>query len=129
MALKNLCEDVALEFGESRLRGALEHDSGLLVLRDGSFEVLSVNLLGAIHLPWPDEVFVRDYSEHSGLPAALARTGRFEQVEAVRVGPLGPAQRDCASRRRKAHGHGAELGNIASADAPAPRGSLVFVRL
>lgn len=52
-------------------------------------EVLTVNLLSSGYVADPGEVFVKDWSEHSGLAAALVAARVAKHVEGVRVGPHG----------------------------------------
>ncbi len=87
-------EAVTLGLGEIELEGDLYHDAAqsALCLADpetGEDEVLTVSLLADGYVALPGEVFVRDYSEHSGLPAALVAAGVCEEVERLGVGPFG----------------------------------------
>lgn len=50
-------------------------------------EVLTVNLLSSGYVADPGEVFVKDWSEHSGLAAALVAARVAKHVESLRVGP------------------------------------------
>lgn len=52
-------------------------------------EVLTVNLLSSGYVADPGEVFVKDWSEHSGLAAALVAARVAKHVESLRVGPHG----------------------------------------
>lgn len=52
-------------------------------------EVLTVNLLSSGYVADPGEVFVKDWSEHSGLAAALVAARVTKHVESLRVGPHG----------------------------------------
>lgn len=52
-------------------------------------EVLSVNLGGYEMYPPEGHVYVRDYSEHEGLPAALEAAGIATVVERLSFGPHG----------------------------------------
>lgn len=74
--------------------GEIHYDSRqhALVLVDpttGTEEVLTVNLLSSGYVADPGEVFVKDWSEHSGLAAALVAARVAKHVESVRVGPHG----------------------------------------
>lgn len=60
-----------------------------MLFSDGDSEILTVDLLASGYVAFPGEVFVRDYSAHSGLPAALAAAGVCELVETLSVGPFG----------------------------------------
>lgn len=86
-------EAVSLRLGEIKLEGELHYDSveSILCLVDpetGEDEVLTVSLLRDGYVAFPGEVFVRDYSEHFGLPAALVAAGICEEVEEISVGPF-----------------------------------------
>lgn len=52
-------------------------------------EVLTVDLLSSGYVAEPGEVFVKDWSEHSGLAAALVAARVANHVESLRVGPHG----------------------------------------
>lgn len=52
-------------------------------------EVLTMNLLSSGYVAEPGEVFVKDWSEHSGLAAALVAARVANHVESLRVGPHG----------------------------------------
>lgn len=72
------------------LQGDLVHDSEqhalTIVMPDGSAERLSVNL-GAYGLQASgDTVFIKDWSEHSGLTRSLVDLGVVEVVGACNVG-------------------------------------------
>jgi len=63
-----------------------------LVADDGSGEPperLSVNLAGYGMTPPAGHVYVKDYSEHEGLPHALEEAGVAFKEEEVRFGPWG----------------------------------------
>lgn len=51
--------------------------------------MLTVNLLGSGYVAEPGEVFIKDWSEHSGLAAALVAARVAKHVESLRVGPHG----------------------------------------
>lgn len=95
MTWKTIREHLTLSFNEIELTGELQYDSSqhalMLVFDDGDSEVLSIDLLSSGYVAFPGEVFVRDYSEHSGLPAALVNTGLCEFVDTVDVGPFDSA--------------------------------------
>lgn len=52
-------------------------------------EVLTMNLLSSGYVAEPGEVFVKDWTEHSGLAAALVAARVANHVESLRVGPHG----------------------------------------
>ena len=54
----------------------------------GEDEVLSIDLSEYGYVPGPDEVFVKDWSEHHGFAAALQAAGVVEIVGEVLVGPF-----------------------------------------
>lgn len=88
-----LQEETTLAFNGIELTGRIEHDPAQSALEmlfsDGDSEVLTVDLLAAGYVAFPGEVFVRGYSEHAGLPAALVAAGLCEEVEKISVGPFG----------------------------------------
>lgn len=74
--------------------GEIRYDNRLhaLVLVDPATaeeEGLTVNLLSSGYVADPGEVFVKDWSEHSGLVAALVAARVAKHVESLRVGPHG----------------------------------------
>ncbi|MGO2616102.1 hypothetical protein [Arthrobacter rhombi] len=74
--------------------GEIRYDSRqhALVLIDpttGEEELLTLNLLSSGYVAGPGEVFVKDWSEHSGLAAALVATRVVNHIESLRVGPHG----------------------------------------
>ena len=96
MKWKTLRENIRLEFNDIELDGRINYDPSqhALIFVDpttGEDEVLTVDLLSSGYLARPGEVFVKDWSEHTGLGAALATHGIAEIVESVRVGPFGLA--------------------------------------
>ncbi len=54
----------------------------------GEAEVLSVDLTVYGYVALPGEVFVKDWSEHSGLAATLEAAGIAREVQTLRVGPF-----------------------------------------
>lgn len=87
-------EAVSLRLSEIELEGDLYYDSvqNSLCLVDpeaGEDEVLTVSLLRDGYVAFPGQIFVRDYSEHFGLPAALVAAGICEEVEEISIGPFG----------------------------------------
>lgn len=92
MSWSTLREGITLAFNEIELTGRIEHDPAQNMLEmlfpDGDSEILTVDLLASGYVAFPGEVFVRDYSEHSGLPAALVAAGVCGEVEKLSVGPF-----------------------------------------
>lgn len=93
MTWKLVQEDLVLKLTEIELEGDLRYDPSQNALclagPEGDSKVLTVDLLASGYVAMPGEVFVRDYSEHSGLPDALAAAGVCEAVEEITVGPFG----------------------------------------
>lgn len=75
---------------DSLKRGSYSDGSTALIADtiDGEQELLSVNL-GSYGFRAPEgQVFVKDYSEHSGLPDALRAAGAAQVVGYVVFGPF-----------------------------------------
>lgn len=93
MSWRTLQEGITLAFNEIELTGRIEHDPTQNMLEmlfsDGDSEILTVDLLASGYVAFPGEIFVRDYSEHFGLPAALVAAGICEEVEEISIGPFG----------------------------------------
>lgn len=93
MSMSTLQEGIALAFNEIELTGRIEHDPAQHALEmlfpDGDSEVLTLDLLASGYVAFPGEVFVRDYSEHCGLPGALIAAGVCELLEELSIGPFG----------------------------------------
>ncbi|KIP53818.1 hypothetical protein [Leucobacter komagatae] len=94
MTWKIYREALSLKLSEIELDGDLHYDAAQAALclvdpESGEEEVLTVSLLSDGYVALPGEVFVRDYSEHSGLPTALVTAGVCELVEELSVGPFG----------------------------------------
>lgn len=78
------------------LTGDLELHQGVLVLANAhapgddftSTEPLSTSLIAYGYIEFPGEVFIKDWSEHEGLAAALADAGAGEITETLTVGPF-----------------------------------------
>lgn len=68
---------------------AQQHALALINPTTGEEEVLTLSLLSSGYVAEPGEVFVKDWSEHSGLAAALVAARVANHVESVRVGPHG----------------------------------------
>ena len=90
---------VTLKPSLSTLTGELGLRQGVLVLAgatspdydDDDFpsdEVLSTSLRAYGYIEFPGEVFIKDWSEHSGLAAALVDAGAGEITETLTVGPF-----------------------------------------
>ncbi|MFB7594636.1 hypothetical protein [Streptomyces sp. NPDC056160] len=82
--------DVTVDFGAIKLTGALVHDDENRVLElelDEGPEPISISLQGYGLMPEPGNVFIKDWSEHSGLTARLAQAGLVTPVHALTVGP------------------------------------------
>lgn len=92
MTWKLMREALRLRFGETELQGSLHYDPAQHALEmlfpDSDSEMLTVDLLASGYVAYPGEVFVRDYSEHSGLPAALVAAGVCGELEKLSVGPF-----------------------------------------
>lgn len=82
---------VAVDFGAIELTGSLHHDDAqraLTLLTDEGPERVSVNLEAYGLIPRPGRVFIKDWSEHTGLTARLAEAGLVEIIGSVVVGPF-----------------------------------------
>lgn len=88
---------ITLKTSLSTLTGELELRQGVLVLAGAtspnyddfpSDEVLSTSLRAYGYIEFPGEVFIKDWSEHSGLAAALVDAGAGEITETLTVGPF-----------------------------------------
>lgn len=82
---------VSIDFSGLTLTGELEHDDQhrtLQLITDEGPETLSVNL-DVYGLVAPSgHVWVRNYSEHTGLPGQLCKAGIAETVETTVIGPF-----------------------------------------
>ncbi|MFD7661261.1 hypothetical protein [Streptomyces sp. NPDC059788] len=83
--------DVTVDFGCIELTGALVHDDKNRVLKlekaKGSAEPISISLQGYGLTPELGNVFIKDWSEHSGLTARLEWAGLVTPVNVLTVGP------------------------------------------
>ena len=82
---------VALAALDLELTGTLFHDEGLRALwleTEEGPEVLSVDLSAYGLTAGAGHVWVRDYSEHQGLAAALRDAGIAATVETATIGPF-----------------------------------------
>lgn len=84
-------DGVTLAFGAVELTGSLLHDRSHdmleLIDAEGS-ESLATSLRGYGLLPAPGNVFIKDWSEHSGLAASLEAQGLVKRVRELSVGPF-----------------------------------------
>lgn len=62
----------------------------LLEIRDvdGDSEVLNADMTMHGYVCFPDELLIRDWSEHSGLTSALVDAGIVMRTETLRIGPF-----------------------------------------
>lgn len=83
---------VRLRLADVELTGTLTYDHRAQRLQiaypDGETEVLSTDLMVYGYLPWPGELFIKDWSEHRGLCDALVTAGIVVPVERIEVGPF-----------------------------------------
>lgn len=89
---KTIAEGITAQLGSFSLHGDLLHDPDQQALflgePNGELEVLSINLSSQGDFASETTVFVKDWSEHSGLAASLIEAGVAELVREVRVGPF-----------------------------------------
>lgn len=93
MTWRTLKEQAEIKLPHLTLTGRVEYDAGqqALTITDratGEEEVLSVNLTDYDYIAFPGEVFVKDWSEHQGLPAALEQAGIATVKAPITVGPF-----------------------------------------
>ncbi|MCF2572860.1 hypothetical protein [Brevibacterium sp. UCMA 11754] len=93
MAWKTIVESVTVHYPQFTVTGSIEHDAEQAALAQidvetGEDEVLSVDLSEYGYVPAPGEIFVKDWSEHRGFPAALQAAGVGDIIEEVFVGPF-----------------------------------------
>lgn len=55
---------------------------------DGHSEVLNLDATAEGYICFPDELILKDWSEHSGLTAALVDAGIVIRTETLRIGPF-----------------------------------------
>ena len=88
----SVADGVAVDFSGFVMTGAILHDDVRrgLFLEDGEgpAEVLSTNLAAYGMNALEGHVFIKDWSEHSGVTAALVAQGVVTIVDEVRVGPF-----------------------------------------
>lgn len=94
MAWITIREHAVLSLPDLDLVGDIKYDSRqhALVLIDPSTadeEVLTLSLLSSGFVAAMDEVFVKNWSEHSGLAAALVAAQIGHRVETITIGPNG----------------------------------------
>lgn len=93
MAWTTLQERVELRLEHVTLTGAVEHAPSQNALtitcpNTAESEVLTVDLTQYGYVAFPGEVFVKDWSEHQGLAAALEQAGIGTISTAIIVGPF-----------------------------------------
>ncbi|MFI5702654.1 hypothetical protein ACIA78_21735 [Streptomyces xanthochromogenes] len=83
---------VTVDFGSIELTGTLVHDNENRLLEleidKGPAEPISISLQGYGLTPEPGNVFIKDWSEHCGLTARLAKTGLVTHVRTLTIGPF-----------------------------------------
>lgn len=83
--------NVTVDLGVITLTGTVSHDDvnrDLVLFDEEGPEVLSVNLEAYGLTPEPGNVFIKDWSEHSGLTKRLEEAGLVKAVHWVTVGPF-----------------------------------------
>ncbi|WP_224280239.1 hypothetical protein [Nocardioides lacusdianchii] len=83
--------EITIDFGDFDLTGVLEHDRAgreLVLVTDEGPEWLSIQLTQYGLIPEPGNVFIKDWSEHSGLAGRMAGQGLVTIVSSVNVGPF-----------------------------------------
>ena len=93
MTWTTLREHVELLLEHVTLTGAVEHDpsqNGLTITcpDTGESEALTVDLTSYGYVAFPGEVFVKDWSEHSGVADAIQAAGIATVVEQITIGPF-----------------------------------------
>lgn len=93
MAWTTLQEHVELRLEHVTLTGTVEYDPSQNALTimcpdTDESEVLTVDLTQYGYVAFPGEVFVKDWSEHSGLAGAIQAAGIATVVEQITVGPF-----------------------------------------
>lgn len=87
-----IADGVAVDFSGFVITGAIHHDDARrgLFLEDseGPTEVLSTNLAAYGMNPLDGHVFIKDWTEHYGVTAALVAQGVVTIVDEVHVGPF-----------------------------------------
>lgn len=84
-------DEIAVDFGGRTYHGVLDYDPAdavLVMLEAEGPERFSTNLQCYGLVAAPGCVFVKDWSEHSGLAAALQEAGLVRIVRNVEVGPF-----------------------------------------
>ncbi len=88
--LTTIAENVTARFSFTDLTGDIKYDADhhalFMSFPDEGDEVMSVNLIGYGLEAKPDTVFIKDWSEHTGLARSLEAAGVVEIVRALNVG-------------------------------------------
>lgn len=93
MAMTDIKEGVIFELDGTPYSGTLQHDDeqralGFVDAEEMIGEIISVNLK-AYGLEAPEgHVYIKDWSEHSGLADSLQEHGAIQKVSSVKVGPF-----------------------------------------
>lgn len=93
MAWNTIIKSATVHYPHFEMTGPIVHESSLAALvhldeSTGDEEVLSTDLSPYGLVCEHGEVFVKDWSEHSGFAAALQAAGAIEIVGEVLVGPF-----------------------------------------
>lgn len=93
MAWTTLKDRVELPLEHVTLTGAVEHDPSQNALAitypdTGQSEVLAVNRTAYGYVAFPGEAFVKDWSEHGGLAAAIQAAGIVTATKRITVDPF-----------------------------------------
>ena len=93
MTWKTINESVTVHYPQFTMTGFIEYDPAQSALAQvdaetGEVEFLSVGLSEYGYVQDPDEVFVKDWSEHHGFVATLQAAGVIKIVGEVLVGPF-----------------------------------------
>lgn len=85
-----IAEDITATFSFSQFTGAVSFDDDrrmlTLDLADGTREVMSTSLAAYGLEPREGAVFIKGWSEHTGLAASLEAAGVVEIIRAINVG-------------------------------------------
>lgn len=85
--------ETTIDFGSLTLTGILEFDAGdccLVLYTDEGPEPISTDLSYYGYLPDFGSVFIKDWSEHSGLAQRMADAGLVEITRTLELSPMGP---------------------------------------
>ncbi|WP_181273550.1 hypothetical protein [Brevibacterium oceani] len=83
--------DVTIDFGFVTIFGTLIHDDverALFLLTEEGYEHISTNLSAYDLEPSPGNVFIKGWSEHTGLTTNLVEQGLVRIVSSLSVGPF-----------------------------------------